>query len=180
MKEEIFKTEKLSFIERSKKDLGIKFIAFLLLGLIPLAVKQNANNHYITIVFPLFILSVLLLITLMTSKKYIYEVRINSEEIKFYGKNYDKDWNQKFKIKDIDIQIIEHKSKGSSVLGYSIVFKSQSQKITINKLFNWNNFTLHKLFTAFKKAKGEKIIIDESSLLAGIKKRAEYYYEWEA
>ncbi|RXR18875.1 hypothetical protein [Flavobacterium stagni] len=179
MKEEIFKSEKLTFEERVKKDLGIKIIAFLFFSLIPLAVNRNAYNLLITILFPLFILSVLILITLNTTKKYIYEVRINSDEIKFYGKKYDKDWNEKFKINDIDIQIIEHKSKVGNVLGYSIIFKSPSRKVTVNKLFNWNNFTLYNLFIEFKKAKGEKIIIDENSLLTGIKKRAEYYYEWE-
>jgi hypothetical protein len=180
VEEEIFKTEKLSFVERIKKDLGIKIIAFLLLGLIPLAVNRNGDNHFISILFPLFILLVLIIITLIASKKYIYEVRINSEEIKFYGSNYDKEWNEKFKIKDVNIQIIEHKSRGGSIIGYSIIFKSANRKITVNKLYNWNNFTLYKLFIEFKKAKGEKIIIDENSLLAGIKSRAEYNYEWEA
>lgn len=180
MEEFIFSTDRLNFQERIKKDFGIKIFAFLLLGLLPLAVIRNNGNQLISFLFPLFILLILVIITLIESKKYIYEVRINSEEIKFYGNDYDKEWNEKFKIKDVNIQIIEHKSRGGSIIGYSIVFKSANRKITVNKLYNWNNFTLYKLFTEFKKAKEEKIIIDENSLLTGIKTKAEYNCEWEA
>ena len=180
MEEEIFKTEKLTFVERIKKDMGIKIFVFLLLGLIPLTVNRNESSKWISILFPVFILFVIIIVTFIASKKYIYEVRIDSNEIKFYGYNYNKEWYEKFKIKDVNIQIIEHKSREGGIVGYSIIFKSANRKITINKLYNWNNFTLHKLFIEFKKAKGEKIIIDENSLLDGIKKRAKYNYEWKA
>lgn len=179
MTEEIFTTEKLSFVERIKKHLGIKIIVFLFLGLIPVVVTPNDGNYLIAVLFPLFILFVLLIITLNESKKYIYEVRIDSNEIKFYGYDFDKEWIEKCQIKDVAIQISEHRSKSGGIIGYCIIFKNANKKVTINKLYNWNNFTLYKLFTEFKKEKGERIIIDEKSLLDGIKKRAEYLNEWE-
>jgi hypothetical protein len=48
----------------------------------------------------------------------------------------------------------------------------------INKLLNWNNFTLYELFKNFKVAKGEKIIIDEKSLFDGIEEKAKENFEW--
>lgn len=179
MKEEIFDTEKLTFSERIKKDLGIKIIVFLFLIILPLSLQQKTNNALIVVLSFLYVLSLMIIITLVPAKKYIYQIRITSSEIKFYGKNFNKEWLEKFELKNTNIQIIEHKSKAGTIVGYKIIFKSANKKITVNKLYNWNNFNLYKLFTEFKNAKGEKIILDEKFLLDGIKKRAEYYYEWQ-
>ena len=60
-----------------------------------------------------------------------------------------------------------------------IDLKTKEKKYRINRLFNWNNFTLYEIFKTFKTVKKEKIIIDEKSLIDGIEKRAKEKFEWQ-
>ncbi|MCL9804443.1 hypothetical protein NAT51_02850 [Flavobacterium amniphilum] len=79
----------------------------------------------------------------------------------------------------MNIRIIERRSKAGSIVGYMIDLSSNGKNYRINKLFNWNNFTLYELFNTFKSVKGEKIIIDEKSFIDGLEKRARENFEWE-
>ena len=171
----IFETERIPFKERCKKDIKIKIFTFLFFASIPIF---SIENNIISILFILFFLFVSLYITYDESKEFVYKIEFENEKINIFGSNFDNDWIEKFEIKKVNIQIRKRVSKTGSVIGYMIVFKSAKKKITLNKLYNWNNFALHQIFTEFKKLKGEKIIIDEKSLIDGIKKKAEDDGEW--
>lgn len=172
----IFETERIPFKERCKKDIIPKIFAFLIFASIP--IFSSSEFSIISILFILFFLSIFLFITYDESKEFVYKIEFENENINIFGSNFDNDWIEKFEIKKVDIQIKVRVSKTGSVIGYSIVFKSAKKKITVNKLNNWNNFDLHQIFTEFKRLKGEKIIIDEKSLIDGIKKKAEDDGEW--
>ncbi|MBF4465156.1 hypothetical protein [Flavobacterium sp. LC2016-12] len=176
MEKKIFETERIPFKERCKKDIKIKFFVFLIFASIPIFSCSEFN--IISILFILFFLFVFLFITYDESKEFVYKIEFENENINIFGSNFDNDWIEKFEIKKVNIQIRNRVSKTGSVIGYKIVFKSAKKKITLNRLYNWNNFALHQIFTEFKKLKGEKIIIDEKSLIDGIKKKAEDEGEW--
>ncbi|WP_281631731.1 hypothetical protein [Flavobacterium luteolum] len=176
MEKIIFETERIPFKERCKKDIGTKIFAFLIFASIP--IFSSNEFSIISILFILFFLIIFLFITYDESKVFIYKIEFENEKINIFGSNFDKDWIEKFKIKKVNIQIKVRVSKTGSVIGYMLVFKSAKKKITLNKLNNWNNFDLHQIFTEFKRLKGEKIIIDEKSLIDGIKKKAEDDGEW--
>ncbi|MWB92889.1 hypothetical protein GON26_00780 [Flavobacterium sp. GA093] len=177
MEKTIFETERIPFKERCKKDIKIKIFAFLFFASIP--IFSSSEFNIISILFILFFLFVFLFITYNESKEFVYKIEFENEKINIFGSNFDNDWIEIFEIKKVNIQIRKHVSKTGSVIGYTIIFKSGKKKITINRLYNWNNFDLHQIFTEFKKIKGEKIIIDEKSLIDGIKKKAEDEDEWE-
>lgn len=175
----IFETEKISFKDRCKKNIEIKIFAFLFFASIPIfSIENNNISILISILFILFFLFVSLYTTYDESKEFVYKIEFENEKIIIYGSNFDNDWVEKFEIKKVNIQIRKIVSKTGSIMGYMIVFKSTKKKIILNKLYNWNNFVLHQIFTEFKKLKGEKIIIDEKSLIDGIRKKAEDEGEW--
>lgn len=172
----IFETEKIPFKERCKKDIKIKFFGIIIFASIP--IFSFGEFNIMSILFILFFLFVFISITYDESKEFVYKIEFENENVKISGSNFDNDWIEKFEIKKVNIHIRKRVSKTGSVIGYKIVFKSAKKKITLNRLNNWNNFALHQIFTEFKKLKGEKITIDEKSLIDGIKKKAENEGEW--
>lgn len=172
----IFETEKIPFKERCKTDIKIKFFGFIIFASIP--IFSFGEFNIMSILFILFFLFVFISITYDESKEFVYKIEFENENVKISGSNFDNDWIEKFEIKKVNIHIRKRVSKTGSVIGYKIVFKSAKKKITLNRLNNWNNFALHQIFTEFKKLKGEKISIDEKSLIDGIKKKAENEGEW--
>lgn len=172
----IFETEKIPFKERCKKDIKIKFFGIIIFASIP--IFSFGEFNIMSILFILFFLFVFISITYDESKEFVYKIEFENENVKISGSNFDNDWIEKFEIKKVNIHIRKRVSKTGSVIGYKIVFKSAKKKITLNRLNNWNNFALLQIFTEFKKLKGEKITIDEKSLIDGIKKKAENEGEW--
>ncbi|WP_337967009.1 hypothetical protein [uncultured Flavobacterium sp.] len=170
-----FETEKIPFKERCTKDLKIKILVFVIFASIPI---YNIGFHIISIFFILFFLFVTLYITYDESKVFVYKIEFENEKINIFGSNFDDDWIEIFEIKKVNIQTKVDVSKTGYIKGYSLVFKNTKKKITLNKLYHWNNFTLYQIFIEFKKRKEEKIIIDEKSLIDGIKKKAEEKGEW--
>jgi hypothetical protein len=172
----IFETEKIPFKERCKKDIKIKFFGIIIFASIP--IFSFGEFNIMSILFILFFLFVFISITYDESKEFVYKIEFENENVKISGSNFDNDWIEKFEIKKVNIHVRKRVSKTGSVIGYKIVFKSAKKKITLNRLNNWNNFALYQIFTEFKKLKGEKITIDEKSLIDGIKKKAENEGEW--
>lgn len=172
----IFETERIPFKERCKKDIKIKFFGIIIFASIP--IFSFGEFNIMSILFILFFLFVFISITYEESKEFVYKIEFENENVKISGSNFDNDWIEKFEIKKVNIHIRKRVSKTGSVIGYKIVFKSAKKKITLNRLNNWNNFALHQIFTEFKKLKGEKITIDEKSLIDGIKRKAENEGEW--
>lgn len=172
----IFETEKIPFKERCKKDIKIKFFGIIIFASIP--IFSFGEFNIMSILFILFFLFVFISITYDESKEFVYKIEFENENVRISGSNFDNDWIEKFEIKKVNIHIRKRVSKTGSVIGYKIVFKSAKKKITLNRLNNWNNFALLQIFTEFKKLKGEKITIDEKSLIDGIKKKAENEGEW--
>ena len=179
MEERIFNVEKLDFKNRITKDIILKIIAFFFFfSIILFSIKDNKFGIIQTI-FAVFFLTIIVIITLKESIDYIYEVRIDSKNIKIYGYKLNQKWEKTLDLRKVNIQIIERRSKTGSIVGYLIDLKTKEKKFRINKLFNWNNFRLYELFNTFKSIKEEKIIIDEKSLIDGIEKRAKENFEWE-
>jgi len=177
VEETLFSAEKLSFLNRIKRGLIVSILMFLILEILPLTLYKKIENPYIFLLIPIFILSMIIVIMIIKAKKYVYGIKINQNEIIFYGNNFNSEWIEKSEVQNVNIQIIEDKAKGGGIIGYRIVFKNSTKRITVNILYNWNNFTLYKLFAEFKKAKGEKITKEENLLLDGIRKKAKYYDE---
>lgn len=172
----IFETEKIPFKERCKKDIKIKFFGIIIFASIP--IFSFGEFNIMSILFILFFLFVFISLTYEESKEFVYKIEFENGNVKISGSNFDNDWIEKFEIKKVNIHIRKRVSKTGSVIGYKIVFKSTKKKITLNRLNNWNNFALYQIFTEFKKLRGEKITIDEKSLIDGIKKKAENEGEW--
>ena len=175
----IFETDRIPFKIRCRKDIRAKIFTFLFFASIPIfSFENNAISILFSILFILFFLFVILYETYYESREFVYKIEFENEKINIFGCNYDKDWVESFEIKKVNIKIKKHIAKFGRIIGYSIEFKNGKKKITLNKLHNWNNFTLYQIFNEFKKLKDEKIIIDEKSLIDGIKKKAEEEGEW--
>ena len=179
MEERIFTVEKLNFKNRIKKDIGIRILAFIFFLTIILFSTKNSEFGIIQIIFSFFFFSIVFIPSFLEAINYIYEVQINSTEIKILGTKFDENWERKFDVKKVNIKIIERRSKTNINVGYFIDLITEEKKYRINKLLNWNNFTLYELFKTFKNAKGEKIIIDEKSLIDGIEEKAKENFEWQ-
>ncbi|MCF6142507.1 hypothetical protein L1S34_14520 [Flavobacterium sp. K77] len=179
MEEMIFYAEKMDFKNRIKKDIVIKIITFLFFFSIILFSNKNNRFEIIEILFTLFFIAIIVITTLQESIDYIYEIRINNQNIKIFGEKFNQKWEETIDLQKVNIKIIERRSKTGSIVGYLIELKTKEKKYRINRLFNWNNFTLYEIFKTFKTVKKEKIIIDEKSLIDGIEKRAKEKYEWQ-
>lgn len=142
MEEKIFCVESLEFKNRVKKDYIIKMLVFLLFSLIVLFSLKNNDFGIIEVILVLYILLVILVTTLMKSIDYIYEVRIDSEKIRIFGEKFNQNWNVNLELRKVNIKIIERRTKSGSIVGYLIELRVKNKKFRINKLFNWNNFTL--------------------------------------
>ena len=85
MEERIFNVEKLDFKNRITKDIILKIIAFFFFfSIILFSIKDNKFGIIQTI-FAVFFLTIIVIITLKESIDYIYEVRIDSKNIKIYS-----------------------------------------------------------------------------------------------
>jgi hypothetical protein len=178
MDEQIFNVEKLDFKSRIQKDIGIRVFVFIFFVSIILINTKNYGFGIVQILFALFFFLIVFLPSFLESINYIYEVKITPTEVKIKGNKFDKVWEKKFNIKTVNIKIIERRSKTNVKVGYFIDLLTDENRYRINKLLNWNNFTLYELFKNFKVAKGEKIIIDEKPLFDGIEEKAKENFEW--
>lgn len=179
MEERIFTVEKLNFINRIMKDIGINILVFLFFISVILFPFRNSEFGLIELLFILFFFSIIFIRKVILSIDYIYEVRINSTYVEISGLKFDIKWKKKLNIENVSIKMIERRQKFGKIEGYMIDLILTENKFRINKLFNWNNFTLYELFKTFKSAKKEKIIIDEKFLFEGLEKRAKEKFEWQ-
>ena len=179
MVENIFCSEEISFTERIKKDVKIKIFVFLLFFSMILFGLKNNEVGIVHIGFAIYFFLCLATLTLIDSINYIYEVKIDSNNITIFGEKFNKKWEVVLDLQKVNIRIIERRSKTGTIMGYLIDLKTSKKKYRINRLFNWSNYELYKLIITFKNIKGERIIYDEKCYIDGIEKRAREYSEWE-
>lgn len=161
-----FKTEKINYQERFKKNFLFAFLFYFSI------VLYSLLQSHLTIEFSI---SVILLIGIglvlsihLKSRKYFYEVEITEKSVFLKGDYINKPLLIDLPITKTDIII---KSSGRPVQ-YFIRFRNESKNYDINQFYNWNHDTLIQLFHSFKEAKKEKIIWDEKYLLEFMEKKA--------
>lgn len=112
------------------------------------------------------------------SKDDVSKIEFENNYIIFTRSYHDKTWLDKYEINDVTIEIKEYLRKHRIANEFRVVFRIGQTKLTVNKLFNWNNFELYNLFITFKERKGEKSTIDDRFLLEGLIKKAKSTGEW--
>ncbi|WP_281322239.1 hypothetical protein [Flavobacterium aestivum] len=170
MNEKVFKTDFIKFTDRIKNDMF--FCILIILGIIIywFCASEEDYGELIGLVF--FIIAALLytIENYINSINFISEIRIDKEKITLIGYEFNSKWEEKIDIKRTEIKI---KSKGGkSNIQYLLRLSCDKEVYDINKLFNWDYFTIVEIYKEFKKNKEEKIILDEKFILDNVLNKA--------
>lgn len=179
MQARTFSAEKINFIKRIKKYLVMHIVGlFFVVALLLISSKREEENYLLIFMICLiYFVYFIIIIPFFNSKKYIYEIRIEDTVLKIFGTHYNSEWTDSLSVEDVRIELIQRKYRNGTSR-FLIVFQSNKEKHTINRLENWNNYALYELYTTFKNAKQENIIWDEKYVLDELERKAKDEFEW--
>ncbi len=135
----------------------------------------RANEvNYIESIFLIFFIIVGLLYIIenyINSINFISEIRIDKEKITLIGYEFNTKWEEEIDIQKTEIKI-KSKTRGRFNIHYLLRLTCEKEVYDINKLFNWDYFTIVEIYKEFKNIKEEKIILDEKFILDNVLNKA--------
>jgi hypothetical protein len=172
MNEKVFKTDFISFRDRIKTDL---IVGVLIISGISIYWILNATEmNFVESIFLLFFIIVGLLFIIenyINSLNFICEIKINKEKITLIGYEFNREWEKEIDIKKTEIEI-KSKATSRSNIEYLLRLSCEKKVYDINKLYNWDYFTIIELYKEFKNIKEQKIILDEKFILDNVLNKA--------
>jgi len=163
-----FKGTYLSFKQRLKKQLSIPLLFLLLTILFPILKKENPYNNQLIILI-VIVFFTLCFFAIRNAKHYVNEITINDEAITFICETYNEKWENKFELKNTNLNF---KRKGSRFNPeYILKINSLDNSFEINEYNNWNYSVLIEIYKLVKSLKKEEIIWDEKYMLENVEKK---------
>jgi hypothetical protein len=87
------------------------------------------------------------------------------------GYEFNTKWEEEIDIQKTEIKI-KSKTRGRFNIHYLLRLTCEKEVYDINKLFNWDYFTIVEIYKEFKNIKEEKIILDEKFILDNVLNKA--------